>query len=170
MGDYLPIVILMFLGLLFVGGSIAASALLGPRQRPTSAKVAPYECGIEETSGSPERFPVKFYLVAMIFIIFDIEVVFLYPWAVKFNQLGVFGLIEMALFSVSVIVAFTYLIANGALDWAPTKALRRMETMVSADRTTASTIRRVNRVTEVSADGTENIPGNIPAVAPHEAA
>jgi NADH-quinone oxidoreductase subunit A len=145
MGDYLPIAILMLLGLLFVGGSIAASALLGPRQRPTSAKTAPYECGIEETQGSPERFPVKFYLVAMIFIIFDIEVVFLYPWAVKFNELGTFGLIEMVLFSVAVVVAFTYLIANGALDWAPTKALRRMETMVSESRTSSTTIRRVTR-------------------------
>ncbi len=157
MGEYLPIVILMVLGFLFVAGSIAASTLLGPRMRPTSAKNAPYECGIEDSQDSPERFPVKFYLVAMIFIIFDIEVIFLYPWAVKFNQLGTFGLIEMVLFSVAVIVAFTYLIANGALDWAPTKALRRMEAMVSdrmladmtsPDRTSSSTIRKVGRAVE----------------------
>jgi NADH-quinone oxidoreductase subunit A len=133
------------LGLLFVGGSIAASTLLGPRMRPTSAKLAPYECGIDEIDTGSERFPVKFYLVAMIFIIFDIEVIFLYPWAVLFNQLGIFGLAEMAIFSVPVIVAFTYLIANGALDWAPTKAIRRMESMVSEARTTNTTIRRVGR-------------------------
>jgi NADH-quinone oxidoreductase subunit A len=146
MADYLPILILFVLGLLFVGGSIAASTLLGPRMRPTSAKLAPYECGIDEIDNSSERFPVKFYLVAMIFIIFDIEVIFLFPWAVLFNQLGIFGLAEMAIFSVPVIVAFTYLIANGALDWAPTKAIRRMETMVAESRTTNTTIRRVGRI------------------------
>jgi NADH-quinone oxidoreductase subunit A len=145
MGDYLPIVILGVLGLLFVGGSIAASTLLGPKMRPSASKNAPYECGIEDAELSSERFPVKFYLVAMIFIIFDIEVIFLYPWAVLYGQLGLFGLIEMALFSVSVIVAFTYLIANGALDWAPTKALRRMEAMIDESRTSATTIRRVGR-------------------------
>lgn len=145
MAEYLPILILAVLGLLFVGGSIAASALLGPRQRPTSAKVAPYECGIEDSVPSSERFPVKFYLVAMIFIIFDIEVIFLYPWAVLFGKLGGFGLLEMAMFSVPVVVAFTYLIANGALDWAPAKGLRRMESMISESRTSASTIRRVGR-------------------------
>jgi NADH-quinone oxidoreductase subunit A len=145
MAEYLPILILFVLGLLFVGGSILASSLLGPRQRPTSAKVAPYECGIEDTDSSSERFPVKFYLVAMIFIIFDIEVIFLYPWAVLFGKLGGFGLLEMALFSVPVVVAFTYLIANGALDWAPTKAIRRMETMIDANRTSSTTIRRVGK-------------------------
>jgi NADH-quinone oxidoreductase subunit A len=173
MGEYLPIVILLVLGVLFVGGSIGASAALGPRQRPTSAKNAPYECGIEDAQRSPERFPVKFYLVAMIFIIFDIEVVFLYPWAVKFNSLGTFGLIEMVLFSVSVIVAFTYLISNGALDWAPTKALRRMEAMVNEQRTTSSTIRRVIKPspslsgsTAASTESTDDKPVD----APHEAA
>ncbi len=169
MGEYLPIVILLVLGLLFVGGSIGASAALGPRQRPTSAKTAPYECGIEDAQDSPERFPVKFYLVAMIFIIFDIEVVFLYPWAVKFNSLGTFGLIEMVLFSVSVIVAFTYLISNGALDWAPTKALRRMEAMVNEQRTTASTIRRVTKPSTPNAASAESTEAS-PVDAPHEAA
>ncbi len=149
MAEYLPILILFVLGLLFVGGSIAASSLLGPRQRPTSAKVAPYECGIEDSVPSSERFPVKFYLVAMIFIIFDIEVIFLYPWAVLFGKLGGFGLLEMAMFSVPVVVAFTYLIANGALDWAPTKAIRRLESMVAENRTTATTIRRVGRPGDV---------------------
>jgi NADH-quinone oxidoreductase subunit A len=145
MAEYLPILILFVLGLLFVGGSIAASTFLGPKMRPTSAKLAPYECGIEDMDSSSERFPVKFYLVAMIFIIFDIEVIFLYPWAVLFGKLGGYGLLEMALFSVPVIVAFTYLIANGALDWAPTKAIRRMESMIDANRTSATTIRRVGK-------------------------
>ncbi len=143
MAEYVPILILFVLGLLFVGGSIAASTILGPKMRPTSAKNAPYECGIADTDTSSERFPVKFYLVAMIFIIFDIEVIFLYPWAVLFGKLGGFGLLEMALFSVPVIVAFTYLIANGALDWAPQKAIRRMETMIDESRTSTTTVRRV---------------------------
>jgi NADH-quinone oxidoreductase subunit A len=169
MGEYLPIIILLLLGLLFVAGSIGASAALGPRRRPTSAKTAPYECGIEDTQSQPERFPVKFYLVAMIFIIFDIEVVFLYPWAVKFNELGTFGLIEMVLFSVSVIVAFTYLISNGALDWAPTKALRRMESMVNQQRTTESTVRRVSRP-EAALTSSSPSPTPAPVDAPHEAA
>jgi NADH-quinone oxidoreductase subunit A len=159
MAEYLPILILFVLGLLFVGGSIAASSLLGPRQRPTSAKVAPYECGIEDAVPSSERFPVKFYLVAMIFIILDIEVIFLYPWAVLFGQLGTFGLLEMAMFSVPVVVALTYLIANGALDWAPSKAIRRMESMVAETRTSASTIRRVGRPGEQAA-GSSEAPAN----------
>ena len=145
MSDYLPILILFALALAFVFGSILASTLLGPKQRRTDAKIAPYECGIVPEDGATERFPVRFYLVAMIFIIFDIEVIFLYPWAVLFGQLGTFGLVEMVLFSVSVLVAFVFLISNGALDWAPTKALRRMESMVSDSRTSASTIRRITR-------------------------
>lgn len=143
MSDYLPILILFVLAFAFVFGSILASSRLGPKQRPTSAKIAPYECGIVPDSDTTERFPVKFYLVAMIFIIFDIEVIFLYPWAVLFGQLGTFGLVEMVLFSVSVVVAFVFLISNGALDWAPTKSLRRMESMVTQSRSTSSTIRRI---------------------------
>ena len=75
-------------GLLFASLSFVASGLLGPRKRPTAAKTAPYECGIVPGIEPPTRFPVRFYLVAMIFIIFDIEIVFLYPWAVIFRQLG----------------------------------------------------------------------------------
>ena len=142
MSDYLPILILFVLAFAFVFGSILASSRLGPKQRRTSAKIAPYECGIVPDNDTAERFPVKFYLVAMIFIIFDIEVIFLYPWAVLFGQLGTFGLVEMVLFSVSVVVAFVFLISNGALDWAPTKSLRRMESMTQG-RSTSSTIRRI---------------------------
>ena len=143
MSDYLPILILFALAFAFVFGSILASSRLGPKQRRTSAKIAPYGCGIVPDSDTTERFPVKFYLVAMIFIIFDIEVMFLFPWAVLFGQLGTFGLVEMVLFSVSVVVAFVFLISNGALDWAPTKSLRRMESMVAQSRSTSSTIRRI---------------------------
>jgi NADH-quinone oxidoreductase subunit A len=149
MADYLPIVILGVLALGFVFGSILASDKLGRRKRPTAAKYAPYESGIVPEHEPPTRFPVKFYLVAMLFIIFDIEVIFLYPWAVSFDRLGVFGLVEMVMFTVPVIAALVYLLANGALDWGPMARLRRIEESVAESaaplRTTASTVRRVNR-------------------------
>jgi NADH-quinone oxidoreductase subunit A len=148
MAAYLPIVLVFGLAQLFVFGSIVASTLLGPKRRESAAKIAPYECGIIPDHEPSERFPVRFYLVAMIFIIFDIEIIFLYPWAVRFNALGVFGLVEMVIFSVAVVVAFVYLISNGALDWAPMSRLRRLETRLGTTvtaRTTASTIRKVSR-------------------------
>ena len=139
MDDYLPIVLMLILGILFAGLSLVASALLAPRKRPTAAKLAPYECGIVPDREPPQRFPVRFYLVAMIFIIFDIEIVFLYPWAVIFRQLGSFGLVEVIVFGAAVLVSFLFLISNGALDWGPAKRLRE----AISKRTTASTIARV---------------------------
>src|ERR1700687_1955788 len=96
MSDYLPIVVLFVLGVASAGLSFLASGLLAPKKRPTAAKLAPYECGIVPDREPPQRFPGRFYLVAMIFIIFDIEIVFLYPWAVVFRpDLHTFGLIEV---------------------------------------------------------------------------
>lgn len=106
------------LGIVFAFGSFVASGLLAPK-RPTAAKLAPYECGIVPTREPAERFPVRFYLVAMIFIIFDIEIIFLYPWAVRFDALGAFGLVEMIVFTIAVVASLAYLISNGALDWGP---------------------------------------------------
>ena len=143
MAQYLPLVVMLVLAGLFAGLSFVASRLLAP-QRPTPAKLAPYECGIVPTREPAERFPVRFYLVAMIFIIFDIEIIFLFPWAVIFHQLGPFGLWEMVVFAVAVFVSFVYLLANGALDWGPAKRLRpAAPAPVGASRTTESTIRRV---------------------------
>ena len=88
-------------------------------------------------------FPVRFYLIAMIFIVFDIEIIFLYPWAVIYRNLGALGLVEVLIFTVAVLVSFVYLLSNGALDWGPAKHLRRLSPMVSADRTTATTIKKV---------------------------
>jgi NADH-quinone oxidoreductase subunit A len=139
MKTYLPIFILLVLGLLFAVLSFVASSLLGPRKRPHAAKVAPYECGIVPDREPPQRFPVRFYLVAMIFIIFDIEIVFLYPWAVIFRQLATFGLVEVLVFAVVVFGSFLYLVSNGALDWGPAKRLRP----AAPERTTASTVGRV---------------------------
>jgi NADH-quinone oxidoreductase subunit A len=137
--QYLPIFLLLVLGALFAGLSFGASKVLAPRQRPSAQKVAPYECGIVPSREPPSRFPVRFYLVAMIFIIFDIEIVFLYPFAVVFRQLRVFGLVEVLVFAAVVLVAFIYLVSNGALQWGPG---RRLEPGIPT-RTTESTISRV---------------------------
>ena len=117
LSDYLPVVVLAVLALLFAVGSLAASAMLRP-SRPTPAKLSPYECGIEpERLPQGERFSVKFYVVAMLFIIFDIETIFLFPWAVGFRKLGLFGLVEMAIFIALVFLAYVYVWRRGGLDW-----------------------------------------------------
>src|SRR4051812_11010682 len=144
MADYLPIFTLLVLAVLFSVMSFVASRLLAP-QRPTAAKSAPYECGIVPDREPAERFPVRFYLVAMIFIIFDIEIIFLYPWAVVFRRLGGFGLVEILLFAAAVFISFVYLIANGALDWGPTKRLRRLDVSLPPGRTTQTAVRRIGR-------------------------
>ena len=118
MEQYLPILTLGVLGVIFVLGSIFASRLLAP-SRATRAKSAPYECGITDTVEAPERFPVKFYLVAMLFIMFDIEIIFLYPYAVDRAFLGSYAFWEMLAFSVVFFAAFVYMVARGALDWGP---------------------------------------------------
>ena len=89
---------------------------------------------------------MRFYLVAMIFIVFDIEIVFVYPWAVIFDKLGLFGLVEMLVFALAVVVSFAYLIANGALDWGPAKVMQPLNTIATGStstRTSDSTIRRI---------------------------
>jgi len=117
LAEYLPIVILATLALAFAVLSLSASALLRPH-KPTPAKLAPYECGIvPERLPKGERFSVKFYVVAMLFIIFDVETIFLFPWAVAFRQLGLFGLVEMAVFIALVFVAYVYVWKKGGLDW-----------------------------------------------------
>jgi NADH-quinone oxidoreductase subunit A len=138
--QYLPLLGLMIIGVLFASASFVASALLAPHKRPTDAKVAPYECGIVPEVEPPQRFPVRFYLVAMIFVIFDIEIVFLYPFAVVFHQLGAFGLIEILVFSAGVFAALLFLVSEGALSWGPVQRL------VSGmpDRTSSSTISRIS--------------------------
>jgi NADH-quinone oxidoreductase subunit A len=145
---YLPIFLLFVLGLAFAALSLFASRLLAPR-RPTVAKEAPYECGIVPTNEPPQRFPVRFYLVAMIFIIFDIEIIFLFPFAVIYNELGLFGLVEIVIFAAAVFVAFVYLVANGALDWGPIKRIRPLAP--PEGRTTDTTVRRVGASSERAA-------------------
>jgi NADH-quinone oxidoreductase subunit A len=153
MADYLPLLMMFVLATIFAGASFFASSLLAPKRR-TAAKEAPYECGIVPTREPAERFPVRFYLVAMIFIVFDIEIVFVYPWAVIFDRLGTFGLVEMIVFALAVIVSFAYLIANGALDWGPAKSMTKLNTIATGStttRTSDSTIRRIGAAARTDA-------------------
>jgi len=115
---YLPIVLLFLLAAGFAVFSIASAPFIGPR-RYNSAKLDAYECGIEPTPQpiGGGRFPIKFYLTAMLFIVFDIEIIFLYPWAVANSDLGLFGLVEMALFIGTVFIAYAYVWRRGGLDW-----------------------------------------------------
>jgi NADH-quinone oxidoreductase subunit A len=138
--QYLPILLLALLGLGFTVFSLVSSAMLAPRKKPSVAKLSPYECGIVPNREPPQRFPVRFYLVSMIFIIFDIEIVFLYPWAVVFHQIATFGLIEVIIFAAVVFVSFLYLISNGALTWGPPKVLQSG----MPNRTSESTISRIS--------------------------
>jgi NADH-quinone oxidoreductase subunit A len=115
--DYLPIVVLGALATIFAVGSLAASALLRPHH-PNAVKLSAYECGNDPVRlPRGERFSVKFYLVAMLFIIFDIETIFLFPWAVSFRSLGIFGLVEMVIFVFLVFVAYVYIWRKGGFDW-----------------------------------------------------
>ena len=118
LGQYLPVVLMLFLTVLFAAVSLVASRLLAPRS-PNDRKAAPYECGIIPGRETPERFPVRFYLVAMIFIVFDIEIIFFYPWAMAHRGIGLFGLVAVLVFTVAVFESFVYLIGNGALEWGP---------------------------------------------------
>ncbi len=142
LGQYLPLLMLFGLAVLFAAGSFIASGLLAPRN-PTNAKRAAYECGIVPTKETPERFPVKFFLVAMIFIVFDIEIIFFYPYALAYGSLGVFGLAMIMVFTFAVFESLVYLISNGALEWGPLKQVARPSGSVSPERTAESTIRRV---------------------------
>ena len=141
MEDYLPLVVMLVLAAGFVLLSLVTTKLLASA-RPTPAKAAPYESGIVPRAAPPERFPVRFYLVAMIFIVFDIEIVFLYPWAVNYRELGGYGLVEMLAFAVAVFVSFLYMLSRGALDWGPVKRMRRLDAR-DPGRTSTSTVRRV---------------------------
>jgi NADH-quinone oxidoreductase subunit A len=116
--SYIPILVLGAIAAAFAVFSVAAGALTGPK-RYNRAKLDAYECGIEPTPQpvGGGRFPVKYFLTAMLFIIFDIEIIFLYPWAVAFDSMGLFGLVEMALFILTVFVAYAYVWRRGGLEW-----------------------------------------------------
>jgi NADH-quinone oxidoreductase subunit A len=124
---YLPILVLGGIAAAFAVVSVVIASLVGPK-RFNRSKEAAYECGIEpaESSATPvsgpnatggQRFPIKYYLTAMLFIVFDIEIVFLYPWAVSYDALGTFALVEMVVFMLTVFVAYAYVWRRGGLTW-----------------------------------------------------
>ncbi|MDQ3527599.1 MAG: NADH-quinone oxidoreductase subunit A [Actinomycetota bacterium] len=115
---YLPVLFFFALGLLFAGVSVAGGAVMG-RRTYNRAKSEAYECGIQPTPQAPDggRIPVKYYLTAMLFIVFDVEVLFLYPFAVAFDQVGLFSVLAMMLFLVVVSVPFVYEWSRGGLEW-----------------------------------------------------
>ncbi|MCW2685236.1 MAG: NADH-quinone oxidoreductase subunit [Mycobacterium sp.] len=121
MNLYTPILVLGAIAAAFAVVSVVIATVIGPR-RYNRSKLEAYECGIEPTPReatalSTGRFPIKYYLTAMLFIVFDIEIVFLYPWAVSFDSLGIFALVEMVLFMLAVFVAYAYVWRRGGLSW-----------------------------------------------------
>ena len=118
LNNYVPILVLFVLAFGFAAFSVGAATFTGPK-RYNRAKYDAYECGIEPTPQpmGGGRFPVKFYLTAMLFVVFDVEVIFLYPWAVVFRQLGVFGLVQMGIFVGLILIAYIYDWKRGGLEW-----------------------------------------------------
>lgn len=113
---FVPILVMVVVAIGFAAVGLAASHFLGKRINDP-AKLAPYECGITPVGTARERFHTRFYLIAMLFIVFDIETVFLYPWAIVFKQLHMFGLIEMAVFIGILLLGLVYVWGKGALEW-----------------------------------------------------
>src|SRR5438552_16005467 len=126
MTGWLGVVIMIVLGVGFAAVMIGLSVLLGPKN-PTPEKLAPYECGMPAVGNARERHPVKFYLVAMIFLLFDIEVAFLYPWALALRSLGWPGFIQIVTFFLILLVGYVYVWRKGVLDWGPMGARARGE-------------------------------------------
>lgn len=114
--NYVPVLIFIVVGLLFGIILISVGAVLGPH-RPDSAKLSPYECGFEAFEDSRMKFDVRYYLVAILFIIFDLEIAFLFPWAVALDRIGLFGFVAMLLFLGILVVGFLYEWKKGALEW-----------------------------------------------------
>src|SRR6201993_4819909 len=114
--DYLPIVLMFLVAVGFVVTTMIATHLLGP-QRKTKIKLESFECGIESHGNARLPFSIKYFLIAILFVLFDVEVIFMYPWAVNFKELGGLGIIEMFSFVVLLLVGFYYMIAKKALKW-----------------------------------------------------
>lgn len=114
--NYLPVLVFVVLGALFGLGPIIGGLLLAPK-KPYSEKNSPYECGFEAFEDSRMKFDVRFYLVAILFIIFDLEIAFLFPWAIVLDEIGTFGLLAMAVFLTVLVIGFIYEWNKGALEW-----------------------------------------------------
>lgn len=134
LADYLPVAVMLVLAAGFVAVSLLASRLVRP-DRPTAEKLAPYECGILPEVEATQRFPVKFYLVAMLFVIFDVEIVFLFAWAVRWDSLGWYGVAAVGIFTLFVLETLAYVWKRGALDW---NVHRRTRYVTEPDRVEAA--------------------------------
>ena len=117
LSQYLPVLMLGMLAVVFSFGMLGMSVVLGKRGKRPAVKDTPYECGMVPMGEGTPRFSIKFYLVAMLFILFDVEVIFFLPWAVAFKRLGVYALVEMFIFVAILMVGFVYIWKKGALEW-----------------------------------------------------
>lgn len=113
---YLPIFVFFLLAFGFGAVNLLLSWILGPK-KPNPKKLSPYECGITPVGDARHRYPIRFYIIAMLFILFDIEAIFMYPWAVYYKQLGLYGLVEMFIFLGILILGYVYLWKRGAFEW-----------------------------------------------------
>lgn len=114
--NYLPIIFQMVVALGFVISTMVLTHMIGPK-RKTAEKLAPFESGIESVGNARSRFSIKYFLVAILFVLFDVEVIFMYPWAVNFREFGLNGLLEMFLFMGTLLLGFIYVLKKGVLDW-----------------------------------------------------
>ncbi len=134
LADYLPIALMFGLAVVFAAAALAIARMVSPAH-PTPEKLAPYECGIVPEVEPAARFPVKFYLVAMLFVIFDIEIIFLFAWAVSFQTLGWFGVAAAGIFTLLVLETLGYVWKRGALDWnIPRRARYRREVPTGGEK------------------------------------
>ena len=115
--SYVPAVMFLALAILFVAGGLVSSAILGGRARSSRTRLDPYECGVGPLDSPRRSFHVRFYVTAILFILFDLEAVYLYPWAVLYRHLRVFGLVEMGIFIGILVIGYLYAWRRGALEW-----------------------------------------------------
>src|SRR5690606_37350141 len=115
--DYLPIVLQLLIALGFVGLTMTITHLIGPKRKTTDVKLTAFESGIEVIGNARQPFSVKYFVVAILFVLFDIEVIFMYPWAVNFREFGINGLIEMFIFMGTLLLGFIYVLKKKALEW-----------------------------------------------------
>ncbi len=135
MNSYIPVLVMIVVATVLATGMVGLSFFLGPK-KPSEAKSTSYECGMTPVGSARERFPIKFYLIAMLFIVFDIETIFLYPWAVTYHSLGhdlkVFNFIEMAIFVAILFAGYAYILGKGALDWDESEQARNQDVLSPA--------------------------------------
>ena len=118
MAEYIPIALSVVMAAVFAAVGLIAGSLIRPYGRDQEGKLEPYECGVEPVRDARQRFSVRFYIVAMLFLIFDVETVFMFPWAVRYRQLALFGFLEMSIFIAILIFGYVYAWKRGALEWA----------------------------------------------------